>query len=104
MIKLIFSYYKVEKSKLTKFIETAFTNCYGGEFKRAETRERHGFFEMEYADGKWHYRDSFTGYYRSAGQEIIRYDGKPVWSRATVVVLRKSSMAIKTSLRNLKTF
>lgn len=67
-------------NQLEKFLKEAFSNCYLGEFKRAETTERSAFFEMEYEDNDWLYRDSFTGFYSSTGQEIIRYKGIPVWS------------------------
>lgn len=44
------------------------------------TSQRAGFTELEYRDGDWYYRDSYTGYYRSWGQEVIWYKGKPFWT------------------------
>jgi len=38
-----------------------------------------GFKELEYREGDFYYRDSYTGFFRSAGEEVIFYKGKPVW-------------------------
>ncbi|TSC66594.1 MAG: hypothetical protein CEO21_145, partial [Microgenomates group bacterium Gr01-1014_80] len=46
----------------------------------SESPERPGFEELEYAEGDWSYRDSYTGYYRSWGMEVVRFKGEPVWS------------------------
>ncbi|MEK6845381.1 MAG: DUF5680 domain-containing protein, partial [Nanoarchaeota archaeon] len=27
----------------------------------------------------WQYVDSYTGYYRAPGQEVVRYQGEPIW-------------------------
>jgi hypothetical protein len=42
--------------------------------------QRPGFIEFEHTDGEWSYRDSYAGYLRSCGQEIIYYRGTPVWN------------------------
>jgi len=44
------------------------------------TPERPGFRELEFAEGAWSYRDSYTGYLRSWGTELVRYNGEPVWN------------------------
>ncbi len=41
---------------------------------------RNGFRELEYTDGNWYYRDSYTGFLRSWGQEVIWHKNKPVWT------------------------
>lgn len=41
---------------------------------------RKGFEELEYTEGDWYYRDSYTGSLRSWGQEVIWYKGEPIWS------------------------
>lgn len=66
--------------ELQDFISEASANCYLGDFQKAETQERPGFFEMEYSKGEMRYRDSFVGYYRSTGQEIVRYNDIPIWA------------------------
>jgi hypothetical protein len=70
----------VSENQLNQFIKEALKNCYLGEFKKAEIIQRPGFFEMEYTKGDLNYRDSFTGFYLSAGQEIIRHINMPIWS------------------------
>lgn len=71
---------KFSNQELQVFIDKASENCYLGEFKKAEIIERQGAFEMEYTDGDWNYRDSFFGFYESAGQELVRLKGIPVWA------------------------
>ncbi len=41
--------------------------------------QRKGFKELEYSEGDWYYRDSYTGSLRSWGQEVVYYKEKPVW-------------------------
>ena len=38
-----------------------------------------GFTELEYAEGDWYYRDSYTGHVQSWGQETVWYMKEPVW-------------------------
>lgn len=68
-------------NELTEFLQNSMSNCYLGSMTRAKITERQGFYEMEFIDGDWSYRDSFTGFYVSTGQEIIRYKSIPVWFR-----------------------
>lgn len=44
--------------------------------------QRPGFEELEYRNGIWAYRDSYAGYLRSRGQEVIWYEGRPVWTQS----------------------
>lgn len=41
---------------------------------------RTGFRELEYKKGPFYYRDSYAGFFTSAGQEVIYFDDKPVWT------------------------
>lgn len=41
---------------------------------------RKGFKELEYREGDWYYRDSYTGFLRSWGQEVIWHKDVPIWS------------------------
>ena len=41
---------------------------------------RKGFKELEYSDGEWYYRDSYTGFLRSWGQEVIWFKDQPFWT------------------------
>lgn len=41
---------------------------------------RKGFKELEYREGEWYYRDSYSGFLRSWGQEVVWYKDKPIWT------------------------
>ena len=47
-----------------------------------ERVERPGFKELEFSEGDWNYRDSYTGFYLAPGQEIVRFQRNPVWAMA----------------------
>ena len=40
-----------------------------------------GFKELEYKEKDFYYRDSYAGFFTSAGQEIVWFKGKPVWTQ-----------------------
>jgi hypothetical protein len=40
-----------------------------------------GFKELEYKEGDFYYRDSYAGFFRSAGQEVVWFKNVPVWSQ-----------------------
>lgn len=42
--------------------------------------ERKDFHELEFKEGNFYYRDSYTGHYRSRGMELVRHKSKPVWA------------------------
>ena len=44
--------------------------------------QRPGFKELEYREGDWEYRDSHAGFYAASGQEIVRFQGNPIWCMA----------------------
>jgi hypothetical protein len=66
--------------RLFAFIKEAGAKTYAGMGKREENPERPGFIELVYAQGDWFYRDSYTGFLRSRGMEVVRFQDKPVWS------------------------
>ena len=68
--------------ELYQFIFRATASTYAGGGSYEQVVERPGFLEMVFQDGDWHYRDSYTGFYRSRGMEVVRYQGKPVWTSA----------------------
>jgi hypothetical protein len=70
---------KQELLELNRFMGRASKATYasgGGKVKPW----REGFNELEYKDGDWYYRDSYAGFLRSWGQEVIWYKDKPVWT------------------------
>lgn len=70
----------VEKTELFNFVNRAGKATYAGGGKYEENSERPGFFELVYdKELPWYYRDSYAGYSRSGGQEIVRLNDKPIW-------------------------
>lgn len=65
--------------ELFAFIDKAGKATYAGGGTYVEP-ERPGFRELAYEQGDFSYRDSYTGFYRSRGTEVVRWKGKPVWS------------------------
>lgn len=66
-------------TELNRFIGQAskYTYASGG---GAVDSWRQGFTELEYRDGDWYYQDSYTGFLRSWGQEVVWHKDKPVWT------------------------
>ncbi len=65
--------------QLYNFITRAGASTYAGGGAYEKIPERPGFLELVFQDGDWNYRDSYTGFYRSSGSEVVRYKGKVVW-------------------------
>lgn len=65
--------------ELFTFIDGAGKATYAGGGKYVEP-ERPGFRELVYTEGNFSYRDSYAGFYRSRGTEVVRWKGKPIWS------------------------
>lgn len=68
-------------NKLAKFLVKAKTQTYAGEGQEI-TAQRPGFTELEFEDGDFEYRDSYSGFFQAPGQEVVRYKGEPVWVMA----------------------
>lgn len=68
------------KDQLLEFLERAGKATYAGNGKYEEHPERPGFQELIYQEGEFSYRDSYIGYIRSWGEEIVRFQNKPVWT------------------------
>ena len=66
--------------KLKDFIHKAAAKTYAGGGRPEKNPERKGFIELVYQDGDFSYRDSYTGFTRSRGMEVVRYKGLPIWS------------------------
>ncbi len=69
----------IDLEALTDFILKAKISTYAAEGAEVEP-ERPSFRELHYAEGDWDYHDSYAGYYRAPGQEVVRFQGKPVWT------------------------
>jgi len=67
------------KIELNRFMGRAAKATYASGGGKVEPW-RKGFNELEYREGDWYYRDSYTGFLRSWGQEVIWYKDKPIWT------------------------
>lgn len=67
--------------ELSKFLVKAKVQTYAGDGKEIAP-QRTDFRELEFKEGDWEYRDSYSGFYFAPGQEIVRFQGKPVWNMA----------------------
>jgi len=65
--------------ELNGFLGKASKATYAGGGGEVESW-RTGFKELEYRENDWYYRDSYTGYLRSWGQEVVWHNDKPVWT------------------------
>ncbi len=70
----------VDTNLLQTFLNKAGASTYAGGGKYEETPERAGFRELVFSEGDFDYRDSYAGFYRSWGSEVVRYKGMPVWN------------------------
>lgn len=64
---------------LEKFVVTAKSATYVGQGD-GTTPSRSGSRDLTYADGDWHYRDSYFGGTDFIGQEVVWRAGAPVWA------------------------
>lgn len=65
---------------LSKFISLASSSTYAGGGSYEQIVERPGFLEMLFKQGDWYYRDSYTGFYRSSGSEVVRFQNEVIWT------------------------
>jgi hypothetical protein len=66
---------------LNEFLFSANENGYAGEGKEVEP-QRPKFKEIEYIEGDWYFRDSYSGFYFAPGQEVVYFKDKPIWAMA----------------------
>ena len=71
---------KIDLKKLAKFLVKAKRNTYASGSEENIKSQRPDFKELEFKEGNWIYRDSYSGFFRAPGQEIVRFNGKPIWN------------------------
>lgn len=67
---------------LFNFIDLAQKSTYPAGLPPLEKSERADFIEWKFAQGDWTYRDSYTGFIRSVGQETVRYKDEIIWANS----------------------
>lgn len=70
----------IDIKQLREFIGRAGAATYAGGGAVEENPEREGFIELVYTEGELVYRDSYTGYRRSRGIELVRKNWEPIWA------------------------
>lgn len=70
----------IDLEELTNFLVKAKTNTYASGLENNISSQRPEFDELEFKEGKWEYRDSYCGFFRAPGQEIVRFKEEPVWN------------------------
>ncbi|MBS3156059.1 XRE family transcriptional regulator [Candidatus Woesearchaeota archaeon] len=69
----------IDLGELVRFLVKAKRGTYAGD-GREIMPQRPGFKELEFSEGDWNYRDSYVGFFRAPGQEVVRFQGQPVWT------------------------
>jgi hypothetical protein len=67
-------------SELNQFIGKASKATYASGGGKVDQPQRAGFKELEHREGDWYYRDSYTGFLRSWGQEVVWHSDQPFWT------------------------
>jgi hypothetical protein len=67
-------------AELNKFIGQASKATYASGGGKVKEPWRKGFNELEHTEGDWYYRDSYTGFLKSWGQEVVWYQDQPFWT------------------------
>lgn len=70
---------EINLEELAEFLVKAKKATYAGNGREVNP-ERPGFTELEYMEGDWYYRDSYTGYYSGFGDEIVRFKNASKWA------------------------
>lgn len=68
------------RKELYLFIVKASQAIYPTGGPREKQPERAGFTELTFSEGDFDYRDSWTGFYRSRGMELVRFKNTTVWA------------------------
>lgn len=64
---------------LSTFIVEANKNTWAADSGEVQP-ERPGYKELEYKNGLWRLRDSYTGYFRAPGMTTVYYRDQPAWT------------------------
>ncbi len=65
--------------ELAGFIIEANRNTWAADLGEVQP-ERPGYKELEYKNGLWRLRDSYTGYFRAPGMTTVYYKDQPAWT------------------------
>ncbi len=66
--------------ELNSFIGKAVLATYAGSGPETGSSAS-GFTELDFREGQWYYKDSYTGFFRSWGRETVWRDEEPLWTQ-----------------------
>lgn len=69
----------IDFGKLYDFIKKAGRSTYATSGVESVKYDKNGFKELSFAEGDYSYKDTYTGFFRSRGIEIVSYKNKPLW-------------------------
>lgn len=94
---------QINLEELAEFLVKAKKAAYAGNGAEVES-QRPEFKELEYKEGDWDYRDSYTGFFLAPGQEVVRFKGKPVWNMSYSGGMREEHQEDVKFARNVFSF
>lgn len=69
----------IDLNQLFAFIQKAGRSTYATSGVDSTSYDEGGFKILSFTEGDYEYIDTYTGFFRSRGQEVVRFKGKPVW-------------------------
>lgn len=66
--------------ELNHFLGKAALNTYAGGGAKVDPEEP-SFKDLNFEEGDWFYKDSYTGFFQSWGREVVWYEKKPFWTQ-----------------------
>lgn len=70
---------KVGADILYSFLMKALRNTYATLGVEEVSTNKDGFKELHFSEGELTYKDSYTGFFKSRGFEVVRYQNSPIW-------------------------
>ncbi len=88
----------MDNDQLYSFIVKAFRSTYATSGVESVQFEKDGFKVLNYGEGEYSYKDSYTGFFRSRGMIIVNFKNQPVWTCAYGggMVEENTDLAFKT--------
>ncbi|MBI4973996.1 hypothetical protein HZC27_05275 [Candidatus Roizmanbacteria bacterium] len=89
---------KPDSEKLYLFIAKALRKTYASLGVEEVSMNPDGFKELHFSEGELTYKDSYSGFFKSRGFEVIRFQNSPIWmcSYGGGMIKPDKSLAYKT--------
>jgi hypothetical protein len=100
--------HSIDISALNAFIVRAKADSYVGNGEHSGA-SRLGSHDLRFTDGKWSYHDSYFGGSDFIGEEVVYFEGQPVWAmnyygrilRTNLLTAQQAGQMIKESLSQM---